>query len=80
MKLKIHHQNKEIYVVKLADGKIRRKISTIPFGYVLDTEDEKNLSLIPKELQALDQALTYAKSCGWRKASQWLLAKKERYL
>jgi len=66
--------------VKLADGKIRRKISTIPFGYVLDTEDEKNLSLIPKELQALDQALTYAKSCGWRKASQWLLAKKDRYL
>ena len=80
MKLKIHHQNKEIYVVKLVDGIIRRKISIIPFGYMLDTEDEKNLSPIPEELQALDQALTYAKSCGWRKASQWLLAKKERYL
>ena len=56
MKLKIHHQNKEIYFVKLADGKIRRKTSTIPFGYVLDTQDEKHLSPIPEELQALDQA------------------------
>ena len=80
MKLKIHHQNKEIYLVKLADGKIRRKTSTIPFGYVLDTQDEKHLSPIPEELQALDQALTYAKSCGWRKASQWLLAKTDRYI
>ena len=61
-------------------NKIRRKTSTIPFGYVLDTEDEKHLSPIPEELQALDQALTYAKSCGWRKASQWLLAKTDRYI
>ena len=61
-------------------NKIRRKTSTIPFGYVLDTEDEKHLSPIPEELQALDQASTYAKSCGWRKASQWLLAKTDRYI
>ena len=61
-------------------SKIRRKTSTIPFGYVLDTQDEKHLSPIPEELQALDQALTYAKSCGWRKASQWLLAKTDRYI
>ena len=61
-------------------NKIRRKTSTIPFGYVLDTQDEKHLSPIPDELQALDQALTYAKSCGWRKASQWLLAKTDRYI
>jgi hypothetical protein len=66
--------------MKVAGGKIRRKTSTIPFGYMLDTEDEKHLSPIPEELQALDQALTYAKSCGWRKASQWLLAKTDRYI
>ena len=62
------------------DGKIKRKTSTIPFGYVLDTEDERLCSPIPEELQALEQALTYAKSCGWRKASQWLLAKTDRYM
>jgi hypothetical protein len=73
-------QNRGICLMKVAGGKIRRKTSTIPFGYVLDTEDEKHLSPIPEELQALDQALTYAKSCGWRKASQWLLAKTDRYI
>ena len=62
------------------DGKIKRKTSTIPFGYTLDTEDKKLCSPIPEELQALDQALIYAKSCGWRKASQWLLAKTDRYM
>ena len=30
-------------------NKIRRKTSTIPFGYVLDTEDEKHLSPIPED-------------------------------
>lgn len=61
-------------------NKIRRKTSTIPFGYTLDTENKKLCSPIPEELQALDMALIYAKSCGWRKASQWLLAKTDRYM
>ena len=34
--------------LKNAKNKIRRKTSTIPFGYVLDTEDEKHLSPIPE--------------------------------
>ena len=54
MKLNIHHQKNDIYVVKLADGKIRRKIITIPFGYVLDTEDEKNLVLLNGNIQKLE--------------------------
>ena len=72
--------HKVIYLKMQNDGKIKRKTSTIPFGYTLDTEDEKLCSPIPEELQALDQALIYAKSCGWRKASQWLLAKTDRYM
>mgnify|MGYP003650438665 FL=1 len=76
----LQKKNKGKCLLMQNSGKIRRKTSTIPFGYVLDTEDEKHLSPIPEELQALDQALTYAKSCGWRKASQWLLAKTDRYI
>ncbi len=72
--------NRVIYLKMQTDGKLKRKTSTMPFRYVLDTEDERLCSPIPEELQALDQALTYAKSCGWRKASQWLLAKTDRYI
>ena len=59
--------------------KAKRQSSTIPFGYKLD-ESGKYLEPIAEELDALNQAKTYSKTCSLREVSQWLHRKTGRYI
>ena len=59
--------------------KILRKSRVIPFGYQVD-ETGKLLIPIPSELEALEEAKNYLKTCSYREVAQWLHRKTGRYL
>jgi hypothetical protein len=59
--------------------KIKRKARTIPFGYKL-SEDTDYIESIDSELQALEQAKIYLKTCSYREVAKWLTAKTGRYI
>ena len=69
----------------LLQSKIKRKARTIPFGYKL-AEDEGGYSLpdyldpIESELQALEEAKNYLKTCSLREVAIWLTRKTGRYI
>ena len=69
----------------LLQSKIKRKARTIPFGYKL-AEDEGGYSLpdyldpIESELQALEEAKNYLKTCSYREVAIWLTKKTGRYI
>ena len=56
-----------------------RKGNTIPFGYK-NSEEQGYLDSIPEEIEALDQAKNYLKTCSYREVSQWLHRKTGRYI
>lgn len=60
--------------------KTRRSSSTIPFGYVLDTEDSGLLQPIEHELEALETILPMikSKSLSLREGALWLSHKTGR--
>jgi hypothetical protein len=64
---------------------IKRKSRTIPFGYKL-AEDEGGYTLpdyiepIESELQALEEAKKFLKTCSYREVAIWLSAKTKRYI
>ena len=51
--------------------KINRTSSTVPFGYKL-SEDQKVYEPVEKELELLDKAFDYVRTCGAAKAARWL--------
>ena len=59
--------------------KIKRKARTIPFGYKL-AEDTQYIEPIELELQALEEAKNFLKTCSYREVAQWLHRKTGRYL
>ena len=58
---------------------IKRKARTIPFGYKL-AEDTDYLVPIKSELEALEQAKNYLKTCSLREVAIWLTRKTGRYI
>ena len=60
-------------------NKIKRKARTIPFGYKL-AEDTNYIEPIESELQALEKAKEYLKTCSLREVAIWLTRKTGRYI
>ena len=58
---------------------IKRKARTIPFGYKL-AEDTDYLVPIESELEALEHAKNYLKTCSLREVAIWLSRKTGRYI
>ncbi len=64
---------------------IKRKARTIPFGYKL-AEDEGGYTLpdyiepIESELEALEEAKKFLKTCSYREVAIWLTRKTGRYI
>ena len=58
---------------------IKRKARTIPFGYKL-AEDTDYLVPIESELEALEQAKNYLKTCSLREVAIWRTRKTGRYI
>ena len=60
--------------------KIPRIARTIPFGYILDTEDKELLLPVSLELEALEQARKYVKQYSYREVANWLSTRTGRYI
>jgi|TARA_R100000656_G_scaffold117977_1_gene91518 hypothetical protein len=58
----------------------KRVARTIPFGYKVNEQDDKLLEPIPEELEAIEQAKNYIKSCSYREVSGWMERKTGRYI
>ena len=58
---------------------IKRKARTIPFGYKL-SEDTDYIEPIESELEALEKAKEYLKTCSLREVAIWLTKKTGRYI
>ena len=49
---------------------LRKRIArTVPFGYKVSEQDEKLLEPIQEELEAIEQAKQYIKSCSYREVA-----------
>ena len=58
---------------------IKRKARTIPFGYKL-AEDTNYIEPIESELEALEKAKEYLKTCSYREVAEWLHRTAGRYI
>ena len=58
----------------------KRVARTIPFGYKINEQDDKLLEPIPEELEAIEQAKNYIKSCSYREVAGWMERKTGRYI
>ena len=58
---------------------IKRKARTIPFGYKVD-DTGNYLIPIELELQALEEAKNYLKTCSYREVAIWLTKRAGRYI
>ena len=67
------------YQPRILLTKIKRRSRTIPFGYKL-SEDTDFIESIDSELEALQEAKNYLKTCSYREVAQWLHRKTGRYL
>ena len=67
------------YQPRMILTKIKRKSRTIPFGYKL-SEDTDYIEPVDSELQALEQAKIYLKTCSYREVAKWLHRKTNRYI
>ena len=60
---------------------LRKRIArTVPFGYKVSEQDEKLLEPIQEELEAIEQAKQYIKSCSYREVAGWMERKTGRYI
>ena len=67
------------YQPRISLTKIKRKARTIPFGYKI-SEDTDFIESVDSELEALQEAKNYLKTCSYREVAQWLHRKTGRYL
>ena len=63
----------------LLQSKIKRKARTVPFAYKL-AEDTDYIEPIESELEALEEAKNYLKTCSLREVAIWLTRKTGRYI
>ena len=61
-------------------GHRKRIARTVPFGYKVSEQDEKLLEPIQEELEAIEQAKQYLKSCSYREVAGWIERKTGRYI
>ena len=61
-------------------GLTKRIARTVPFGYKISEQDEKLLEPIQEELEAIEQAKQYLKSCSYREVAGWIERKTGRYI
>ena len=61
-------------------GHRKRIARTVPFGYKVSEQDEKILEPIQEELEAIEQAKQYIKSCSYREVAGWMEKKTGRYI
>lgn len=54
--------------------------STVPFGYMVDPEDELMLLPVEKELELFEQAKVHLKRYSLRKVAAWLSEESGRYI
>ena len=60
---------------------LKKRVSrTIPLGYKVNEEDDKLLEPIQEELEAIEQAKQYIKSCSYREVAGWMQRKTGRYI
>ena len=60
---------------------LKKRVSrTIPFGYKASEEVDKLLEPIQEELEAIEQAKQYIKSCSYREVAGWMERKTGRYI
>ena len=59
--------------------KIKKRARTIPFGFK-QSSDPNYLEPIKEELDALNQAREYSKTCSLRETASWLHRKTGRYI
>ena len=59
--------------------KIKKRARTIPFGFK-QSSDPDYLEPIREELDALNQAREYSKTCSLRETASWLHRKTGRYI
>ena len=57
----------------------KKRSRTIPFGFKL-SEDTYYLELIESELEALEKAKEYLKTCSYREVAEWLHRTTGRYI
>ncbi len=67
------------YQQKMEPIKIKKRARTIPFGFK-QSQDPEYLEPIKEELDALNQAREYSKTCSLRETAQWLHRKTGRYI
>jgi len=63
----------------IQENKIKRRARIIPFGYKL-SEDTDYIEPIESELEALEQAQEYLKTCSLRETARWVHRKTGRYI
>ena len=61
-------------------GHRKRIARTVPFGYKVSEQDDKLLEPIQEELEAIEQAKQYIKSCSYREVAGWMEKKTGRYI
>ena len=59
--------------------KIKKRARTIPFGFK-QADNPEYLEPIKEELDALNQAREYSKTCSLRETASWLHRKTGRYI
>jgi len=59
--------------------KIKRRARTIPFGFK-QSDNPDYIEPVKEELEALEQAKKYLKTCSLRETAQWLHRKTGRYI
>jgi CO/xanthine dehydrogenase Mo-binding subunit len=64
---------------KMEPIKIKRRARTIPFGFK-QSDHPDYIEPVKEELEALDQAKKYLKTCSLRETAQWLHRKTGRYI
>ena len=57
----------------------KKRSRIIPFGFKL-SEDANYLELIESELEALEKAKEYLKTCSYREVAEWLHRTTGRYI
>ena len=59
--------------------KTKKRSRTVPFGFKL-SEDANYLESIELELEALEKAKEYLKTCSYREVAEWLHRTTGRYI
>ena len=59
--------------------KTKKLSRVIPFGFK-ESEEQGFLESIPVEIEALDEAKNYLKTCSYREVAEWLHRKTGRYI